>query len=266
MEIWEYIRSSVSSFQTFDNYINGQPAVISLRNNCTNIPSDAVTLVTADSGNGVTHLLNAVCNKWISLGKKVVCYSARSIVYILKKLKSHTALKGFRNYLLLHDLLVVDSIQYFYRKSRRYTGFLLDLFKEFREAQKPVIMGCSKPQKDFTRPLKNAVTINPVHIKPLSGIDVFRILKHLCEFECHIPESLLYAISSYNGSVNEYINCLVSLRFKTRCNGTEIPDVAWEELDRLFSLKSYFPKQQFRKGFVPFQLQIAEDEKIPVGI
>ena len=105
-------------------------------------------------------------------------------------------------------------------------------------------------------------TLNRIELKPLNSINVFKVLKNLCEYEKMIPENLIYAISGYNGSIQEHINCLISIRFKSKVEGIIIKSLSPEEIEGRFNIKNYFRKQQFRKCFKKDQLLLWEPEGI----
>jgi hypothetical protein len=88
-----------------------------------------------------------------------------------------------------------------------------------------------------------------IELKELSTYDVFKALTNLCAPEDEIPEALLYALSGYNGMIQQHIQCLISIRFNPLLKTLKGNDLVIKDYERLFNIKSYFPKQQFRKCF-----------------
>ena len=111
------------------------------------------------------------------------------------------------------------------------------------------------------------IILNRIELNQLSGYDVFKALKELCSTEDQLPEMLLYAISGYNGSIQQHINCLISIRFNTKLKEIKKANLSVEDFDKEFELKKYFPKQQFRKSFIQTQLMFNhEKEKIKLKV
>ena len=50
--------------------------------------------------------------------------------------------------------------------------------------------------------------------------------------------------------MQDYVNCLVSIRFKSKAEEIDLRTLSVEELEQKFTIKNYFPRQQFRKGFM----------------
>lgn len=197
MEIWKYIKSSVCNFHTFDNYFNDQPAVELLKNNYRNNYFDASqTIISASPGNGVTHLIHAICNEWVDKGKNILYITGQSIVYILKKIKSQIDLNKFQSHLLSFEMLAIDNIQFFYKKSVHFSQFALSLINKCKGMNKPLFLGCSQPDRDFTKSKKHSkiISLQRIELKPLSSINVFEAFKNLCEHERLISENLMYVI------------------------------------------------------------------------
>jgi chromosomal replication initiation ATPase DnaA len=249
MFVWENIQSWSSKFQTFDNFITHQQEALALKTNCINSLSQ--TIISGKSGDGVSHLLHAICNKWIENGRNILYISGQSLIYVLKKLKSQIDIKNFQSHLLSFEMLAIDNLQHFYKKSVRYSQFVLELIIKCKNTNKPLFLGCSNTKKDFTLSKKYSklLSLQRIDLKPLSSRNVFRVLKNLCKHEPLISDELLYVISGYNGSVQQYINCLVSIRFKSKCDGINIKLLSPEKTEKTFNIKSFFPKQQLRKCF-----------------
>ncbi len=63
-------------------------------------------------------------------------------------------------------------------------------------------------------------------------------------------DRLIYAISNYNGTIQQYIHCLISIRFKSKVQNIKLNALSLGEIDALFEISKYFPKQQFRRCFI----------------
>ena len=253
MDIWNFLKPSSANFQTFENYFSGQPEITGLATDFNWVQNGKCqAIISGSPGSGVTHLLHAISNKWIEAGKMVLFTTGQSIIYILKKIESEEGRGRFKKYLLAYDMLAIDNFQFFYKKSFPLSNFISALVDECQKARKPFFIGCSNPSKDITRSKKYSklFPLTRINLRNSSSQNVFRILKNLCEHEENIPEQLLYLISGYNGSMQEYINCLVSIRFKSKAEGIDLRSLSVEELEQIFTIKNYFPRQQLRKGFI----------------
>jgi chromosomal replication initiation ATPase DnaA len=256
MKIWQQLHHPVSRLHTFDNFYFNQEEIKELRNNVITTKNGIPTLLSAQSGNGVTHLLHALCNQSIVMGKKAIYINGQTFVFILKRLKGNQEKEEFLNHLLSFDMLALDNIQFLHKKSKLIIPFFNSLMTEANKLNKEVYLGCSNPIKDFTKVKKLNVTLNRVEIKSFSSLTIFNMLRNLCEFEKDIPESLLYTLSSYNGTMQQYINCLISIRFKSKASGIDLHSIQPENFESELNLYHYFPKQQFRKCFYQAQLSI----------
>jgi chromosomal replication initiation ATPase DnaA len=257
MELWNNYKSSVCSFNTFDNYFNNHHEIDCLKNDTDNNYSLSQLIISSNSGNGVTHLMHAICNKWAKENKNIYYIKSQTLCYFIKKIKTKLELINFQTQLLKYDLIAIDNIEYFYKKTKNLSSFIFELYIKCNERNIPLIFGCSNPKKDFTKIKSNSKLFNlkRIDLKQLNGIDVFKILKSLCEYETHIPDNLIYAISNYNGTVQQYINCLISIRFKSKIDGINLKDFSSDEIERYFNIKIYFNKQQFRKCFYNMQFE-----------
>ncbi|MFN8231053.1 MAG: DnaA/Hda family protein [Bacteroidia bacterium] len=257
MELWNNYKTSVCSFNTFDNYFNKQQEIECLKNETVNL---SPFIISANSGNGVTHLLHAICNKWINENKNIYYIKSQTLCYFIKKIKSQTELSNFQTQLLNYDLIAIDNIEYFYKKTKTLKNFIFELYNKCNERRIPIIFGCSNPNKDFTKTKSNLKSFNlkQIELKPLNGFDVFNLLKNLCEHETLIPDNLIYVISNYNGTAQEYINCLISIRFKSKLDGIDLKDLSSDDIENQFNIKKYFKKQQFRKCLHKMQFEFPE--------
>ena len=258
MDWWEQIKISVGSNNTFDNYCNTQIEVNELRNRL-NILPDYPIIVSGKSGSGITHLLHAITNNHSK--KNVLFTNAQWIIHLIKKAGPNNRLTDFQDYILSFDIIVIDNLQFFYKRSTQYSLFIINILKECERIKKPVVLGCSKPDCDLTRSRKNTKTLvfKRIELKPLSGDCVFKVLKEMCIYEVSIPDKLLFVISDYNGTVQDYINCLISIRFRSKIENINLFSLSIEDLDQKFKIKDYFPKQQFRKCTTQYRLNLWEE-------
>lgn len=256
MSHFKQINTKPNSLLTFDNYFNNQKEVIALKK--TIITNEAESLIFSGSnGSGVTHLLNAICNSQIKQNKKVFFITAQWLIYVKKNLKTQADKEAFINSILKHDVIAIDNIQFFYRKTKHQNQFIHNIISKTANSNKLVFLGCSEPQKDFSKSkkIKKTLALKRVELLQLSSFDVYSILKNLCSLEDNIPDNLLYAISGYNGSIQQYINCLISIRFNISSQNIPSQELSIEEFDDIFNLKKYFHKQQLRKCFIQTQLK-----------
>ncbi len=247
--------------QRFDNYFNSQPELAHLVNG--NLKRDSL-VVSGKSGSGITHVLNAICNTYIDQNKKVLCINTQWLLHIEKLLKFDHDSDMFLESLMKFDVIVIDNMQLLYSKSKIKKQFMIDIINFALINCKSIILGCSNPNKDFTKSKKISKEFNfqRIELKELSTYDVFKALTNLCTPEDEIPEALLYAISGYNGMIQQHINCLISVRFNPLLKTLNTETMSVKELDKLFNLKSYFPKQQFRKCFIQYKLYFEKRDRV----
>lgn len=263
MEYLNQIQTKPSKALNFKNYFNSQSEIIDLKTKLTSV------IISGESGSGVTHILNAICNTQLQQNKRVMYITSQWLLYINKLLITETEKNQFNSFILTHDVIAIDNIQFLHRKTKQQSQFILSLIKLIQNQQKTILLGCSNSSKDITKSKKimQGIVLKRIELNQLSGYDVFKTLKQLCSPEDNLPEMLLYAISGYNGSIQQHINCLISVRFNPKLNEINTNDLSVEEFDKVFELKKYFPKQQLRKSFIQTQLKfIHEMEKIKSNI
>lgn len=235
---------------TFSNYFNSQVEISLLKERMVagNLNS---TIITGNSGSGVTHVLCAICNELVKTGRRLMYITTQSFLYVIKKLRTPDSLLKFENELLKFDVIAIDNVQHLYRKAKKIGKVFFDLLRKCVDSKKIILIGRSDSLKDITKSNRNFRDLNfdSVKIKELSTRDIYLALNSNCSAEDNISGKLLYAISGYNGTVQEHINCLVSIRFSDKLKNINTENYTIEQLDELFELKKYFPVQQFRKCF-----------------
>ena len=262
MQDWKNINIKPLGQYTFKNYVGLNNELIQLRNDI--IQSDVkVSLLHGNKGSGVTHLLNSYANYLLYENRKVFYITAQWLIHINKELRTDKEVNDFLNFILSNDFIVIDNTQCFYKRSVKHKHFIYELLKQSTHRGKNVLLGCSLPERDFTKTkeFKSLFDIRRVQIRSSASEMVFKMLKGLCTFEDRVPDKLLYLISGYNGSAQQYINCLISIRFKSRVENIDLTVLSLEELERSFKIKSYFPKQQFRRTFMQGSLHFIDEMK-----
>ncbi len=249
MNFLELLNTKPNRNLTFGNYFNSQSDI-------TNIYPDKdfskhFLVVSGKRGSGVTHLLSALCNTYLYGGQKAIYITAQSLIYVNSLLKTDDDYNLFFYHLSQHELIVIDNLQFFYKKSVKHTQFLMQIIHYTKLNKVLLVLGCSELNKDITKSKKlmEGLKIKRLDLKELSSYDVFVILKGLCSIEDQIPDALLYAISGYNGMIQEHIHCLISIRFNPILKIIITKELSIEDFDELFNIKSYFSKQQFRKCY-----------------
>jgi chromosomal replication initiation ATPase DnaA len=229
--------------------MNSQQEISLLKEWIHQTTKDAI-VISGKSGSGVTHLLNAICNE--SKGLNTVYITAEWLLQLNKINKHAQQLKSLVNQFLKQDIIAIDNIQLIYNKSKASCLLFYELIKSAKLQNKQIILGCSNIEKDISKRKHFLTEFNfkRIELKELSSSDMFVLLKNLCTIEDAIPESLIYKISNFNGTVQQHINCLISVRFKSKSLGLNLKTLNESEFDIHFNLSSYFPKQQFRKHFI----------------
>jgi chromosomal replication initiation ATPase DnaA len=244
-------------FQHFENFHSSQSEITELKGEFkNNIPFSIK--IAGQSGNGVTHFCHAVCNYWLERNYKVMIISSEWLAHFSCILVDKQR-KAFLNELNTYDVIAIDNIEFNFKKSKKKTDLFYELIQSRNQSEKCIILGCSDLKKDVLKN-KNVSFINfqKVILKEPTSTDVFRALKSNISREDGIPEILLYLISSYNGSIQEHLNCLISLRFRLNPKDINLEQMTFQEIDSLFELKKYFKRQQFRKCFFQYELDFSK--------
>ena len=235
----------------FSNYFNRDKNVCALKSQIANGQISSL-VISGNSGSGVTHLLNAICNELVNQNKKVMYITSQWMMYLTKKLKTESDKEKIINHFKSFDAIAIDNIQFLYRKTKRHTKFIFDAIRHFVSSSKLVLLGCSDPNKDVSKSNKmmDDILLKRIDLCELSSHDVFQVMKSLCVREDNIPDQLIYDISGYNGTIQQQINCLISIRFKSKVQNIKLNALSLGEIDALFEISKYFPKQQFRRCFI----------------
>jgi chromosomal replication initiator protein len=266
MPYFKNINTKPNQLYNFDTYFNDQEEINNLKYKLqSNTLSSLV--ISSNSGRGVTHLLNAISNSLLDQNKHILYISAQWLLHVTKTLKTEEKKNDFIKKLKTYDVLAIDNIQFLYRKAKNQSAFIQKIIECFTSSHKLVLLGCSDASKDITRSKKIFKHLSPerIELRQLSSLDVFKVLKQLCSAEDNIPDNLIYAISGYNGSIQQHINCLISIRFNMKSVGVNPERLSLEEFNSLFDLKKYFPKQQFRKCFAQAQLRFTRSIELKTG-
>ena len=255
MESLNYICTEPRKVLNFGNYYNNQPEIIDLKLRIEKNEISSI-IISGESGSGITHILNAICNIQLQQNKRVIYITTQWLLYINKLLITESEKEQFNSFILAHDSIAIDNIQFLYRKTKQQSNFILSLIKLTQDNKKTILLGCSNVSKDITKSKKimQGILLNRIELNQLSGYDIFKALKQLCSIEDQLPEMLLYAISGYNGTIQQHINCLISIRFNAKFKEVKLNNLSVEDFDKEFELKKYFPKQQLRKSFIQTQL------------
>ena len=256
MPYFKNINTKPNQLYNFESYFNDQAEIsnLKLKLQCNSLRS---LVISGNSGQGVTHLLNAIGNSLIKQNKQLLFISAQWLLHVTKTLKTEENKNDFIKKLNTYDVLAIDNIQFLYRKAKNQSVYIENIILSFTRSNKLVLLGCSDSSKDITKSKKMLKKLAPerIELRELSSVDVFKVLKQLCSAEDNIPDNLIYAISGYNGSIQQHINCLISIRFNMKSTCINPQTLPLEEFNSLFDLKKYFPKQQFRKCFLQTQLR-----------
>ena len=244
-------------FQNFQNFYSSQCEIKELKEEFKNKVPFSIKIA-GQSGNGVTHFCHAVCNYWQERNYKVMIISSEWLAYFSYFLVDEER-TAFLNELNTYDVIAIDNIEFNFKKSKKKTDLFYELIQSRNQSEKCIILGCSDLKKDVSKN-KNISFINfqKLILKEPSSTDVFRALKSNVSREDEISEILLYLISSYNGSIQEHLNCLISLRFKLNLKDVNLEQMTFHEIDSFFELKKYFKRQQFRKCFFQYELDFSK--------
>ena len=249
MKFDKYIRPGVSSLMKFDNFFNSQPEIEFLKNEfyAYNTKFCAV-YVYGESGNGISHLLNAVCNEFIRNGKRVALISTRWLRIFLKENKSLYQITDFQKSLLIYDLIAIDNLEELRISSVRLNRFISDLVNNACECKKRVILGCSNGNKISLKHISTDKEFFRIKLKKINAEATLNLLNYLSEYDLKISKEIVRNIARYNGTIQEYINCLISIRYNDNLSEGR-DDLRLNNLDYAV-LRKYFNGPQLRKCFL----------------
>jgi chromosomal replication initiation ATPase DnaA len=249
-----YLHTKPKAHYTFANYVNSQQELSTLKQ-IIHQQENKPIVISGKSGNGVTHLLNAICNEFKD--KKTAYITAEWLLQLNKINKHPQQLKALLNQFIKQDVIAIDNIQLLNKKSKTSSLLFTEILKAANLEGKLLILGCSDNTKDLSKSKTylSEFQFNRIDLKELSSMDMFTILKGLCTKEDEIPDNLIYLITNFNGTIQEHINCLISVRFKSKSLGIDLHKLKELEYETYFNLSSFFPKQQFRKHFIQCQLE-----------
>jgi chromosomal replication initiation ATPase DnaA len=262
MNYLELLHTKPSKQLNFENYFNSQVNVMPLQSFIDE--ENQLLVLSGKSGSGVTHLLNAICHDYIRQGKNSIVVSMQSILYIASLLKSDEDVSLFFNHISKQNFIAIDNLQHIFNKSKKQLAFFLQIIQFAHAHQIKIILGCSDLKKDITKSKKimKDIQFQRMELKDLSSYDVFKALKNLCSMEDEISDGLLYAISGYNGTIRQHVHCLITIRFNPLFKTMASKNLSISDFDDLFHIKSYFPKQQFRKCFYQMRLPFKQQDKV----
>ena len=249
MEFEDYVKPGVSSLMHFGNFFNDQSEINFLKNNfITADEHNSRILISGESGNGVTHLLNATCNLFIQHEKKAILISSRWI----KQLFNDQPESGFTDGLITHlcnfDLVAIDNTEIIHSKSPVGLVFICQLIGKAAASSIKLLFGCNKPNRNPLGGITQHVHINEIKIKNINVESTLSLLKYLIEHESKISEKLVRKIVMYNGTAQQYINCLINLRYCTQNYKSTLHE---GEINFNFQdFRKFFSYPQLRKCFM----------------
>jgi hypothetical protein len=260
MDYFNKINTKPRLIYSFSNYFNTQPELLLLK---TQVATGDVisSVICGRSGSGVTHVLNAICNKLTTQSRKVMYMTTQWLAYLHKNLTTDKERDNFIEGILAFDVIALDNIQFLFKKNSKQSQIFIDIVNLGIERGRLLLLGCSDLNKDITKSKRSSfmTKLNRFNIKELGSYDIYCALTSLISREDQIPGSLIYAISAYNGTIQQHINCLISLRFNRKDESEFCIDNKSHDFDELFNLKKYFPRQQFRKNFMQPQLTFGNE-------
>jgi hypothetical protein len=242
----EYMYPGISSMMTFKNFFNSQLEIKFLEEEFYHqIPKIPVVCVIGKNGNGVTHLLNATCNKFKGKKAKTEIISWRWIKKMIKEKGKEFTIDEFLDFFSNYDLLGIDDIQEFNIKNRQQHLILMSFLELCNSAGIQLLFGCSKPEKNPMKYFAEEYPIKFIRIKNIDIESTYRLINYLLEHESKIPEYITRKVAKHNGTIQEYINCLISLRYQP-----EKFNLTGEESNQSLKFKKFFNSPQLRKCFL----------------
>ena len=206
-------------------------------------------VISGTEGSGVTHTIKSICqNQQREKGKTL---------YLSTTYFSNEQLLPINRKKILHELsqctlLAIDNLQNWYKIKKRAVDFLITLSYLCLQRKTTLLLGCSDEKKDITRSTEfgAATQHSRIRLKNPSYGEAVSLLKFLCEYENNIPKNIPEEIASFNGTYQQYINCLIHIRFQSKIKGVNLFALSKKERSEIFGLKYFFTQSQLRKAFI----------------
>ncbi len=110
MNYLDQLNTKPNKLLRFENYFNSQSELLNLSFE-DYIVLNKLLVISGNSGSGVTHVLNALCNKYLNQDKNVLFISSQWILHIKKLLKSEFEIDLFFENLSKFDVIAIDNMQ-----------------------------------------------------------------------------------------------------------------------------------------------------------
>ena len=231
----------------FENFFNNQEEICFLENLYRSTEQQTLYLE-GKSGNGITHLLHAVCNTFTENGLPSQMISARWMKKFLKDYKNENSENVLINELTSTKLLAIDNTQEFYFRSKRELNFILNIIQQAEETGTFLLFGSSSTTASQFKKITATQRIKKIYIKSPDIDSVTELIHHFLEYENTLKKEAAQKIAYYNGTSQQYINCLIDLRYSKGKNSIGEETAFNTEINTV--LRKHFSGPQFRKCFL----------------
>ncbi|MBX7491456.1 chromosomal replication initiator protein DnaA [Helicobacter turcicus] len=202
-------------------------------------------VIYGNTGLGKTHLLNAIGNANVSVGKNVIYTTSEQFLNdFLFHIRNNT-MERFREKYRACDYLLIDDIQFLSGKDQIQEEFF-HTFNELKENNKQIVLTSDRPPKDMNgleERLKTRFTSGLLaDIQPPELETKINIIRAKCELDgIHLNDAIInFIAANINDNIREIEGVLVKLNFSM--NVTNIQEISLEFIKDI--LKEYIKESK----------------------
>jgi len=202
-------------------------------------------VIYGNTGLGKTHLLNAIGNANILVGKNVIYTTSEQFLNdFLLHIRNNT-MERFREKYRACDYLLIDDIQFLSGKEQIQEEFF-HTFNELKENNKQIVLTSDRPPKDMKgleERLKTRFTSGLLaDIQPPELETKINIIRAKCELDrIHLDDTIIHFIAAnINDNIREIEGVLVKLSFSM--NVTNIQEISLDFIKDV--LKEYIKESK----------------------
>ncbi|MCI5968311.1 chromosomal replication initiator protein DnaA [Helicobacter sp.] len=202
-------------------------------------------VIYGNTGLGKTHLLNAIGNANVSVGKNVIYTTSEQFLNdFLLHIRNNT-MERFRQKYRACDYLLIDDIQFLSGKDQIQEEFF-HTFNELKENNKQIVLTSDRPPKNMNgleERLKTRFTSGLLaDIQPPELETKINIIRAKCELDgIHLNDSITnFIAANINDNIREIEGVLVKLNFSM--NVTNIQEISLDFVKDI--LKEYIKESK----------------------
>ncbi|TLD82852.1 chromosomal replication initiator protein DnaA [Helicobacter sp. MIT 11-5569] len=202
-------------------------------------------VIYGNTGLGKTHLLNAIGNTNVSVGKNVIYTTSEQFLNDFYLHIRNRTMERFREKYRACDYLLIDDIQFLSGKDQIQEEFF-HTFNELKENNKQIVLTSDRPPKDMKgleERLKTRFTSGLLaDIQPPELETKINIIRAKCELDgIHLNDNIInFIAANINDNIREIEGVLVKLSFSM--NVTNIQEINLEFIKEI--LKEYIKESK----------------------